>query len=103
MMKKIVILTMMVFLAGLFITPLASAAYHQVYAWYQDEETGAWGWRPASHVEAEMYSEESDGDVYQWQSAEGANPGTSPYKEPEPHAPIQFDITNHAHVSSSHA
>ena len=94
MMKKIVILTMMVFLVGLIITPLVNAAYHQVYAW--DDETCAW--REASHVEAEMYSEESDGDVYQWQSAEGADPGTTPYQEPEPHAPIQFHITNHAHV-----
>ena len=89
-MKRLIILALVASLVGLGIPALA--AYHQVYTPADS------GWRTAGHTECEMFSEDSDGDVYQWQSAEGAEVGSEPYKNPTVHGPIQFDIINHAHV-----
>ena len=90
-MKKLIVLTLVAFLLGLAVPALA--AYHQVYT-----PDGNGSWRTAGHTECEMFSEDSDGDVYAWQSAEGAEVGSEPYKNPTVHGPIQFDIINHAHV-----
>ena len=89
-MKRLIILALVASLVGLGIPALA--AYHQVYTPTES------GWRTAGHTECEMFSEDSDGDVYQWQSAEGAEVGSGSYMEPTVHGPIQFDIINHAHV-----
>jgi len=89
-MKRLIVLTLVAFLLGLAVPALA--AYHQVYTPADS------GWRTAGHTECEMFSEDSDGDVYQWQSAEGAAVGYGTYLQPEPHDVIEFDIINHAHV-----
>ena len=98
-MKRLIILALVASLVGLGIPALA--AYHQVYTPDGNGTSngnGNSGWRIAGHTECEMFSEDSDGDVYQWQSAEGAEVGSGSYMEPTVHGPIQFDIINHAHV-----
>lgn len=93
-MKKLVILTVAVFLVGLAVPALADPGpgYHEVYKLNDPLP----GWNLTD--DCEMFSEESDSDQYRWESAEGVEPGDPIYVEPTPEAPVQFDIMNHAHL-----